>query len=532
MPLFPASSVTPFARFPARLSILSTRTPIVIHEALTPLFILFLTLLLFPKKTFIRNAITLPVILTLYIRLSLIYSSSHWGFAFCVGAYTYFGSLQAFNLLVVKDVGGGPGEDSTGKDVRWSEDDTAVASPYANGATNGAVTGHGNGSAVESNGNGNSLKDTYLSSILNGMSNGTKESSGPQHRRSLGYPELYTYPLWQRIRFTTSLIASSRGVGWKFQIRQISPPPPADTSVLWFIAVQFGHILLTYVILDSYSFLMAHDPFFHNKDCWTSPFHPTPLTVSAWNQRCLPPALELQSPVAIGCYTFLRKSATLTAIFAILLQLFSIAILLFLPLTKPSAWAPLFGAFSAFTSLRGFWTVFWHGIFKKGFSYPGEYLAYQILRLDRRTLAAQIIITSSAFLNSAGLHGLGCYTLCGRGLAAAGFFFFQPLGFLVEGCILMSLDKLKIDRNGFVGKLITTTWLLVFMFWSSDIFTHDFLHAGITQTEPVAWSTWRWYVARYVKGGSGWVGDAWRWGDPKEWFRWDGDLAGGWGLRL
>ncbi|KAK6543606.1 hypothetical protein TWF694_000348 [Orbilia ellipsospora] len=551
MVLFPPSAIAPFAAFPARLAALESRTPILLHDALLPLFLLFLTLLLYPCKSHTRNAIALPVILGLYARLCFLYSSSHWGIAFCVGAGAYFGSLQAFSLLVVKDVG-------WDRDVWWTEDDTRVirdkehsngsANGIVNGVTNGGKEKHVNGYANgHTNGYTNGSSSPLGNGVANGFTNGTNAnanggiangttkgtSNGDISRHGgtsagLGYPKLSTYPLLQRIRFTSSLISSSRGVGWKFQIRQIRPPPEPSCSILSHLQIHFTNIAITYLILDCFGYHLVTDPYFSTQECWKSPLHSSPLPDMDWRERCIPSYIPPTPAYAFIYHHIIRKHLTLLSVYAILGQLYSIAAILFtvpIPASKPSSWAPLFGSLSEATSLRGFWTVFWHSIFKKAFSYPGEWMAFRVLGLDRKNIWAQLIIVFTAFGNSGGLHGLGCWTQNGRGGAAALFFLLQPVGFLGEVILMKGVKMLGMDGNleKTVGRVVKVSWMMVWLLWSCDVFFYDYLHGGIGGSEPVAWSSWRWYVGE----------KAYRWGPPDEWTRWDveGSLWG-WGVRI
>ncbi|KAJ6263056.1 Acetyltransferase [Drechslerella dactyloides] len=546
MPLFPSSSLTPYALYPTRLSTLATTTPILLHEAFFPLLLLFLTLLLHPEKSPLRNAIALPVIVGLYARLVALYSSSHWGFAFCVGAYAYYGSLQAFNLLVVKDVARDP-------DVKWSVDDTGVAATnghaythngHGNGTTglrdmngdekhsNGSANGSANGGTYEdrdkhtANGSSSRLGNGVANGGSHGVSNGTAGGK-VSIEDGLGYPAISSYPLKQRIRFTWSLLFASRGVGWKFQIRHIPPAPSPDTSFVSFLQTHASKICISYVILESFSFIAAIDPYFTTPVCWTTPFHPTTLPDDEYYALCLPGFVPV-NPAAIPFlwHHVFRKYLGLFSVYAILTQLFSIAALLFttlVPLTRPEGWVPLFGSPADMTSLRGFWTKFWHSIFKKYFSYPGEWIAFHLLQLDRRSAGAQIIVMIAAFANSGALHGVGCYTLNRRWKSAAGFFLLQPVGFLGEIALFKALKAAGVDSKGVLGKTITTIYSTTWLLWCSEVFAYDFLHGGISVAEPVALSFWRWLAGQ----------QAWRWDRPDEWLRWDREGSlGGWGVRL
>ncbi|KAK6348042.1 hypothetical protein TWF718_005862 [Orbilia javanica] len=517
MALFPLLSVTPFAHFPARLEILTTKTPFLLHEALTPLFLLFLTLLLYPYKSFLRNAIALPVIVGLYVRFAVLYSSSHWGLAFCVGAGAYFGSLQAFNLLVVKDVG-------RDEDVRWMIDDTGIQS---NGTTHGNGTiGSETHTTKEGRPKPNGENSPTGNGSTNGTANGSSKGVSKVSNPGLGYPTLATYPLRQRARFTFSLLCASRGVGFKFQVRRVKPPPSPSDSHISFLVTHFSYIFVTYIILDIFGYALAHDPFFYTAGCWKTPFHPPGLSQEHWTAICFPASIPQDSTTRWLYHNIVRKYLSLFAVFAILSQLFSIAAILFttpIPITAPSSWAPLFGPVHEATSLRGFWTVFWHSIFKKGFSYPGEWLAYKVLGLERANVWAQIIIVFSAFWNSAALHGVGAWTANGRGVAAAGYFVIQSAGFLVEMVIIKLLKALGVDEKGVLGRTVTFIWMMVWGLWSCEVFFYDFLAGGVAGSEPVAWSTWRWWTGE---------GEAYRWGPPGEWMRWDANSLGGWGVRV
>ncbi|KAK6358119.1 hypothetical protein TWF730_007474 [Orbilia blumenaviensis] len=517
MPLYPSLSITPFAQFPARLQVLSITTPFLLHEALTPLFLLFLTLLVFPYKSFLRNAIALPVIIGLYIRLTLVYSSSHWGLAFCVGAGAYFGSLQAFNLLVVKDVG-------RDEDVQWTIDDTKPQgndSYRGNGTTNRGAHGT-NGEAKKVNSDLSPTRNGSTNGIMNGPTKHAVRAPSP----GLGYPALESYPLRQRARFTFSLLCASRGVGFKFQVRRVKPPPLPSDSHLSFLVTHFSYIFVTYIILDTFGYHLAHDPFFYTPGCWKTPFHPSPLSQEQWTAICAPDFVPQNSTIRWLYHNIARKYLSLFAVYAILSQLYSIAAILFttpIPVTAPSSWAPLFGPVCEATSLRGFWTVFWHSIFKKGFSYPGEWVAYKILGLERQNMWAQVIVMFAAFWNSAALHGVGAWTASGRGIAAAGFFVIQSVGFLVEMIIVKAFRASGIDEKGVLGKVVTFTWMTVWGLWSCEVFFYDFLLGGVAGSEPVAWSTWRWWTGE---------GEPYRWGPSGEWMRWDQNSLGGWGVRV
>ncbi|KAF3266519.1 hypothetical protein TWF128_010910 [Orbilia oligospora] len=514
---FPLLSVTPFAQFPARLEILSTKTPFLLHEALIPLFLLFLTLLCYPHKSLLRNAIALPVIVGLYVRLAVVYSSSHWGLAFCVGAGAYFGSLQAFNLLVVKDVG-------RDKDIRWTTDDTGIQNNgfnHGNGTTNGEahIT---KGEERKLNGRTHQTGNGSTNDIANGSPKDITKLDNP----GLGYPTLATYPLRQRARFTFSLLCASRGVGFKFQVRRVRPPPSPSDSHISFLVTHFSYIFLAYIILDAFGYAIAHDPFFYTPGCWKTPFHPPALSQEQWAAICFPASVPQDPAIRWLYHNIVRKYLSLFAVYAILCQLFSIATVLFttpIPVTSPSSWAPLFGPISEATSLRGFWTSYWHSIFKKGFSYPGEWVAYQVLELERGNVWAQVIVVFSAFWNSAGLHGIGAWTLNGTGLAATGYFVIQSVGVLIEMVIIKLLKILGVDEKGTLGKAVTFTWMMVWGLWSCEIFFYDFLAAGVAGTEPVAWSAWRWWTGE---------GEAYRWGPPGKWLRWDENSLGGWGVRV
>ncbi|KAF3916323.1 hypothetical protein ABW21_db0204142 [Orbilia brochopaga] len=527
--MFPPSSVAPYASYPDRLATIATKTPILLHEAIQPPLLLFLTLLVYPQRSWIRNALVLPIVVGLYGRLAMLYTSSHWGFAFCVGAYAYYGALQAFNLLVVKDV-------AQDADVRWAIDDTGVANSgttvgNGNGETKNGRVEEDHGKHTNGAANGGTLKNGSTSRLGNGVANGHHHGSangtaGETRGYGLGYPEISSYPLLQRIRFTGSLIFASRGVGWKFQIRSVPPSTPTATPTS-FLRTHAVIICFTYTILELWSYVSTVDPYFTTSVCWTTPFHPSKLSDDEYHALCLPGFIPAE-PAAVPFlwHHVFRKYLGLFSVYAILTQLFSIAALLLtvlIPVTRPEGWLPLFGSLKHATSLRGFWTKFWHGIFKKYFSYPGEYLAYQLLKLDRASALAQIIVMLSAFANSGALHGVGCYTLNGRWRSATGFFLLQPLGFVGEYLVCRTLKALGVNVNGTVGKVVMTVNTMVWLLWSSEVFAYDFLYGGIAVAEPTAWSVWRLCTG----------GQAWRWGSPGEWLRWDSEGSlDSWGVRL
>jgi hypothetical protein len=161
-------------------------------------------------------------------------------------------------------------------------------------------------------------------------------------------------------------------------------------------------------------------------------------------------------------------------------------------LDRPSDWPPLFGNPVTATSLRSFWSKFWHQIPVRTYTNYGKMLA-RIFHLPAKSKYAKTLVAFTVFLISGLSHSVVSYHLGHMATWQQDTYWFilnflicalEPLAFslLKSGAEMMGLGK-TVDRvqGTWVGKIFGYTWVFLIFWWSVPMWKFPALHAQIVQ---------------------------------------------------
>ncbi|KAE8383215.1 membrane bound O-acyl transferase family-domain-containing protein [Aspergillus bertholletiae] len=385
------------------------------------------------------------------------------------------------------------------------------------------------------------------------------------HTESLRW-QPYPQPLLRRLNWSLGLLFNMRGPEWNWRISSMGPLPssvesqlrsrppsryPRGTSKV--TASNTGakirmrtvvfNCLKYYLLLDVIKILMMHDLYF-----WgiTSPPPPPPLLLN----QILPPGAEYIYRIlvtATGVYGAVSIGASLNPlIFLGLSRLFPNAArsLTAAPLDASWLYSDSFGPFLAPVLDRGLvgaWGVWWHQLFRFGFTSAGHW----VLSLLPNSLAThprcrRLVMTSVAFALSGFIHALGSYTQWPDTKPLSGpflFFILQFVGVAIQEFVShVVVPAFLYKYTGKVGKARLPLWLrrsanagFVFgwLWLTAGLIMDDFAKGGLWLTEPLPVSPLRGLGFGYGVEGEGW----WCWNTP--WFRyWDGGSYWERGIRI
>jgi hypothetical protein len=145
---------------------------------------------------------------------------------------------------------------------------------------------------------------------------------------------------------------------------------------------------------------------------------------------------------------------------------------------KPEDWPALFGSITEATSIRRFWSKFWHRIVVPSYTNYGIMISRQILRVSASSNIEQMVSFFIVFLLSGISHSVVAWQLGDRcGWARDTMWFCGNfVAGLAETVVLRLLRRISqvlnhekmFERiyNGSVGKTIGYAWVFLFFFWS------------------------------------------------------------------
>ena len=338
-----------------------------------------------------------------------------------------------------------------------------------------------------------------------------------------------------RLHWMADLGISMRAVGWSHAVRGLPPPPrailsrlagplppsftsaPPGSRAFRTEAELFRHsvisLALCYISLDLLKTITMRDPYFVGFVA-----QPSPFTDSWFLARIYRSLLTL---TFVG--TALQAIFTLNPLFFAFVcgreRLLRLGI-------RAEVWnyPSMFGPFSAVWEhgLRGFWGLWWHQIFRLGFSMPVEWWVERAGwdAAGRDKAKVKVLGTTVAFVLSGLLHAAGSWTSLGRTQLWRPMLFFalQGVALMGEGGVLGILRKQELARGMpvVVRRAVKFGFVLAVLCLTSPLLCDDFARSAIWLFEPVPIS-----LIRGIKG-EGW----WRWTGQLLW--WHSDPQGRW----
>ncbi|KAI9839085.1 MAG: hypothetical protein M1838_004400 [Thelocarpon superellum] len=407
------------------------------------------------------------------------------------------------------------------------DEPTALAS---NGSATGTETANGVLSRTK-----HPIRDSKTPTGVNGST--TAPVLGPRY-----FWQSYPDSLGARVDWSLDLISNFRGSGWNWEISGMGGPPPHIQTHLsgkksaWhgagdyfqgssgtFRYVDREKLLrrkyltlgLGYLALDVCKVVMMSDRFFWGFLDAEPPMHL--------------PAIMRASPLLVKSY---RLLLSLLGVYTALQVIFSLAPLVFVGWLGPrwlgergEAWEypDMFGSFSTIlhNGLAGFWSNWWHQIFRVGFGAPSKWIIERY-GWNPRSMAAKVLQLVIAFTFSGMIHLCGSYTQVAESRPVFGsfmFFFVQAFGIMIQMRCTAALKQAGIRDQIPSGVRQASNFLFVFgwLFLTSPLLVNDLARTGVWLFEPVPISLVRglqgegWFWWQGWRGGWAWWhrGDTW-----------------------
>ncbi|KAH8702532.1 membrane bound O-acyl transferase family-domain-containing protein [Talaromyces proteolyticus] len=350
-----------------------------------------------------------------------------------------------------------------------------------------------------------------------------------------------------RVEWVLDLIFNLRGPNWNWCIRSLLPfpadvikdigehgsSPHKKTSkpIIEESSAKLRHtafsFLRTYVALDFLKVVMMRDPYFWGFVDNPLPA-PWPFSILAFSSALIRIYRLLIS--MMGAFFALKYIVSLGSLFFLGLSLafprFSRTIT-HQPLDEAWLYPPAFGpAISALDyGLIGAWNIWWHQLFRFGFSESARFFSNLILpnppkkRLPSYySIARRLIQVMVAFSMSGLVHAMGSYTAFADTKPFNAFLFFvlQGIGVLVQGLLAYCLSPLirQIRPSRLLIRITNLNILIVWFYYTAPLLADDFSRCGLWMLEPIPISP--------VRGALGW-------GIEEEgWFCWRGSWFEWW----
>lgn len=154
-------------------------------------------------------------------------------------------------------------------------------------------------------------------------------------------------------------------------------------------------------------------------------------------------------------------------------------------LDTPEEWPPLFGNPLQATSLRRFWSRFWHGIVTRTYVSYGT-VAVASFGLKAGTMVTKTVVALVIFAISGAVHAVISWQLGDPGDVDIYWFLLNFLACTAEVLFAAALNsaakrwgwqaELSRVRNSWVGKLLGYAWVLGFFFWSVPMWKYPAMY--------------------------------------------------------
>lgn len=339
------------------------------------------------------------------------------------------------------------------------------------------------------------------------------EKSLAEAKASNGEWEYYWQPypdsFGERLAWVIDLTFSLRGRGWNFSI-PTNPPLPADvaaslgetvpepgkplTSRIGIKCFQtrkelaryvFPRFIIYYLILDLCKFQIIHDPFYRTGN----ESLPTPAYLEGVSPYFI--TRIRRNTLLISIITFIQFNALLLPMVASLLLGPRILGIRGEPWMYVTTWGSLSNILDR--GIAGFWSGWWHQVFRAGFAAPMNYLI-RIGVLSRNSITSNLVGVAMAFMISGAMHATGSFMQVLPTHPERQFIYFmlQIVGVVVQTSFCAALrpwiERLPVwarrTGNGFFA--------YVWLYAASPLFMNDMSAGGTWMCEPIMVSPLRW----------------------------------------
>ena len=164
-------------------------------------------------------------------------------------------------------------------------------------------------------------------------------------------------------------------------------------------------------------------------------------------------------------------------------------------LDRPCDWPPLFGSPSSITSLRTFWSRFWHKVALQPYTCIGRALARQ-LNFRSDSYECKVFVAFVVFGLSGVSHGVVSWQIGRDGWTDVWWFMVNFLACSVETIFLQHFltgfgyqRVLKSVKESWFGAFIGRIWVFTFFYWSVPKWQYPAMYKDALQARQLAvWS--------------------------------------------
>ncbi|KIM38973.1 hypothetical protein M413DRAFT_447332 [Hebeloma cylindrosporum] len=255
----------------------------------------------------------------------------------------------------------------------------------------------------------------------------------------------------ERLTWAASLLATSRGIGWKHEPTAHIPPRPT-TSRGEFIASQFLWLIFYYILLDIALSHVQENPCFR--------IGGPSLAAFGWLWRMT----SLVYIVVVYC--------TMSGVYAAV-SIVTVAIGLY----EPRDWPHLFGSLCDAYTLRKCWGRVWHQTLRRMLTSNSNFIA-AVLHPPKGTFTTYFKLFTS-FLISGLMHASGDYILhqnFSQGTSVQ-FFLLQAVGITFEDAVIALASRLGYKQSR-IFKLIGFIWVFAWFTFCMPLWLDPQVHAG------------------------------------------------------
>jgi hypothetical protein len=151
-------------------------------------------------------------------------------------------------------------------------------------------------------------------------------------------------------------------------------------------------------------------------------------------------------------------------------------------------WPPLFGNPRSITSLRTFWSRFWHRIAVGPYTCIGRAVA-KGFGLRYKSVESNVLIAFIVFGLSGVSHGVVSWRIGRDGWRDVWWFMLNFVACAGETAILKSTShskEVQWVRKSLVGKMVGRVWIFVFFFWSVPKWQYPAMYRDAVQARQLA----------------------------------------------
>jgi hypothetical protein len=269
-------------------------------------------------------------------------------------------------------------------------------------------------------------------------------------------------PLWKRFLRGLEINIALRGIGWRFQVKNIPPGKSPDYPRSKFVVESLANPIWYFAFADLGAAYIKSTPL--GKVPLTKTLHDEPFP-KGW---------------AIGAFIFLLTRWALISLYS----LFA-AVTVGLHLYEPWEWPPLFGRLSDACSVRRFWAHTWHQMMRSTAEPPVNYLLHDVLKMRRGTYLSNYGKVFGAFFWAYLMHVYGSILAGGKDAGDWNFFMGQAVAIWVEETVVRVARVMGMPEGTRPGRIMGYVWTTAWMSYSLMGWTNETGAGGFWVGHPL-----------------------------------------------